>query len=277
MKKQGLLGIIGAGIASLAGCTNSGLVTEPTYSTSSERYSTPANISNLGIGLTTNNDAKYDLERLVVNGKPYDLARSTISETNELPFYFLKEDDSHIVLDSERKMVSTQFPSSAYLPIKVLTEKGEFAHRIKLKSTGPYAVRAELKQYDIKNLRIGLIREDEKDAKFDLAKVKIDGVEWYTPLSSESIGSEDNLEFYMVPVESTLIDISRADGSITLISPNGIWQPSKISRESYDARIRIREERARKEMQRILKEQEEQRLGEQIMKLPKSGKVELIE
>jgi hypothetical protein len=278
-----LLGAVAVS-AGLVGCTNSGLITDPTYSRKSSEYSTPESQKEMGLGKVTNRDAKYTLERLVIGGEEYDVNKNAFAQGRELPFYMIRKQDSHIQLNEAGK-TTTSTAEFMYIPKQVVVN-GLPAHTAKFRTDGPYGIKASLTDHKSKEVGVGLIRETEKDIQFKIKVVKINGEEWYLPQAPAREEKDQNaLPFYMIPVQGTTVDIARADGAVTLISSRGIFHPEKVTSEQYntlkatilEARIEEeqREKRERKRMEAIV-EQQRQALLENLPRKDNPGVIELI-
>lgn len=102
--------------------------------------------------------------------------------------------------------------------------------------TGKYGKRAQIKEYNTKDITTGVIKENQDDALYNLRTIKINGKEWYVPVvENTSLNDPNALPFYMMEVERT-IKIITPDGEIRLRNENGFYKPIKIIKTDYEVR-----------------------------------------
>jgi len=228
--------------------TKEGLVTDTDYQRATVYHSTPYNIKGAELKKVTNKDSIYNLERIVINENDLYVESNKYATNKEKNIIFRKYDESEkIIDDGERKTIVTS--DFIYVPTRLGTKETDpilcdcperKITRLALSDAGKFAVKAQIKKYDVSGVQAGIIGETNKSDSFNIRTMVINGEEFYTPAIEDSaLNNKDipeGLSFYMLPVKGTKKGID-SNGRLTLINEEGeIYKPIKIERADYDSR-----------------------------------------
>lgn len=232
--------LTGLALLALSSCASpkKGLITETNYQRSPVYHQTLDNLKGAQLRQVTDNDSKYVLERVVINGNDIYILNNEYKKDGELEFRLTKyEDHKKLIDDKEKKTEITS--NNFYVPNKVtrkVDNKEVPAREITLSTTGKFAKKAKIKKYETNELETGIINEEETDILYNIRTIVINGKEFYVPrVENDKINDSDSLPFYIMPINGTK-KIINAEGEITLRNEDGFYRPKKISKNDYEAR-----------------------------------------
>ncbi|MEK6898954.1 MAG: hypothetical protein AABW79_02560 [Nanoarchaeota archaeon] len=241
--------VMAIGLASLiAGCTSTKKSSESSnvvFDTAHQRTPTDAEVIRHVYGhelrQANEKDIQYNLEEIALYGERM-YAENNIGQTdNQLDFVLVrpKESERHINANGLVEIVS----DFVYIPTQEINDHNQNVTRINLSTEGPYAIRANLTQFDLpRNKPIGVIKESNEDAKFNIRTVIIKDKEYYVlAVESAKTADPEALPFYIMPHEGTTQIINEETGKMSLKNVNGFFRPRKTKITDYQEAMLIRE------------------------------------
>ncbi len=241
--------LTGLALLTVSSCAPRGLITEPSHVRNVENYETPNNVKKHELWKTRNSDTSYNLERVVINGNDLYVAPNRLFYENELGILLVKHGDHRKEVDLINKR-TTIVSDVYYIPEKVQIDETskKLATEIPLSIEGKFGKKAQIKQYDTKNVVTGIVYETEGDTIYSLRTIKINGKEWYIPIvETNKVDDPDALPFYMIEVEGSK-RIIKPTGEITLVNENGFYRPKKVTIEKYSERKPKESEQTKNDM-----------------------------
>lgn len=181
----------------------------------------------------TGKDVRHERKRIVINGLDLYIESNENPLPNEENFLFIPQNEVHLRRSPTRTKEISDF---VYIPTRVIDSNDNIKTEIKLNPSGKYAVKAHIREHDTRNIQSGLVVEREGDIVYNIRSSEFAENEWYTPVVEKAKRSDSALLFYLTKYEDTELDIERSTGNITLINPNGMFRPIKVSRTDYNAR-----------------------------------------
>lgn len=237
--------------ASCVSPTKEGLVTDTDYQRPIVYHSTSGNIKGAELKKVTNKDSRYSLERIVINENDLYVESNEYATNNEKNILFRKYGESEKIIDDEERK-TTVTSDFMYIPTRLGTKETDpilcdcperKITRLALSDSGRFAIKAQIKKYDLSGVQAGIIGETNKGDSFNIRTMIINGEEFYTPAIEDSalnnLDIPEGLSFYMLPVKGTKKGID-SNGRLVLINENGeIYRAIKIKRSDYDSRKAI--------------------------------------
>src|SRR3989338_8152053 len=152
IKRTTFTGLVALTLTS--GCKQQyGLVGEKEYTSprGSVQLSTDENPKRHKLKRVTNDDSKYELESIVINGKRYYTIKNDYKKEDEADVILIRYEDHQLIRNTEEKKASLH-SETLYIPALTRGHRGSFA------TEGKYGIKAQIKKYDISNIDSEIIR-----------------------------------------------------------------------------------------------------------------------
>ena len=224
-----LASLVLAGTAAIS----SGCATVPKV----EDFTVKNNISNLGTGRMTQDDAPFKYETLCVAGIPYELENATRRLEDEEDFILRPDMESTLWRNFNKREVRLE-SDEIMVPRKLLVgEEGfeYFANEVDFEITGPYALRADITRPDNKDLSIEPITHQLERYGIETRTIKSSPYAIAIKMNKTS-RKIDNVLLIRAGEDDVELGTNRINGMITLRSPGDIYELVKMKQKDYDAR-----------------------------------------
>ena len=250
----------------------SGLRTEPRTERTPKSYALEEAVMSSSLSKVTHREAEFLQEFPVLWERAYKIVPNLEQKENELEFMLKARDESLIVRKRDSGEIESR-AESLYIPTIALNDKGNPMSRICLLATGPNAISAKVKKYNLSRVESGILTTTNEDIEFEILTQILNGKEYFFPrVCPEKEADNSKLPFYLIKGEEANI-ITTQQGIIFIENPGRIFRPVKISVVDYKKRT---DERLSAEVKRLEEEKRKQEEAEQSSR-PKPGTAVLEE
>ncbi|PIN90478.1 hypothetical protein COU60_01495 [Candidatus Pacearchaeota archaeon CG10_big_fil_rev_8_21_14_0_10_34_76] len=233
-------------LAALSGCESSSLFsqsdrieTSPSFRLGTGSYATDEARKGQRIGHVDNKSGKYTLSGPIVLGTPYYELPHNLPRINELDSVIVIRDDVRMIKNDETRKIRLEF-DNLYLPTAQINDDGTIKTRAYFAVDGPFGKRADMKPFEAENVDLGVFTETEKDIRYGIKIIELNGRSFYAPIVEKECIGDGNLPFSLMPVESSSRGVVLETGQQFIDSPEGIYRPIKMTKEEYDSMMRER-------------------------------------
>ncbi len=239
---SGLVGLIAGSSLLLGACTRPAIrvdttpIAEPSYN-----HSVKEMITGNKVGKVTQNRARFNLERTIINENEFYVLENKFPKENELPIILYRKEDTIIDVDDMTQETKLLSPT-VYIPTIVMKD-GEKAHQFDFRKDGPLGISMKSAQYSTKNIGVGVVHATEQERIFGphtvVMPLKNILREFYTPRIEDSKATEEGkLNFYLTDVDGAHRQFLPDGMTLRIWTDEGIYQPRAESIEKYQSRAK---------------------------------------
>jgi hypothetical protein len=233
MKKSKLIAMLSVPILTLglAGCVSpvktSDVITKNTHSLPTTRLATEWNPKNHGISRLNENNFKYQVDNIILEGKLWNVMTNYLAQPGELD-WMLADPTTSVVTYNVQGELQSLTPDKVYIPTQSKKANGSNYSKFALDNTGKYGVQVKRHDLDLKsNAQLGLVKTSQKDIDFSpILSLRVNGRDYFTPVDNTL--KNDRLNNTIIPYEGSsyifetngTMSISRTDGQFFPFKPN---------------------------------------------------------